>query len=321
VLALPDRAEVVEVGLRDGLQTLPRVVPTAVKLRLLEALLDAGLTRLEVTAFARPDVLPQLADGAELLARAPRRPGVVLRALAPNGRGARRALDAGAGELLAVVCCSEAYSLRNQRMTVRQSLDEALAIARLAAQAGVPVTVGLGLAFFCPYEGDTPPGRVLELVGELRAGGIDRVYVATSAGMADPAHVAALTRAILSEHPGTRLGIHLHDTNGMGLANALAAADAGVRTFEGSVGGLGGGIAMPAALPGCGNVATEDLVAMLEQMGVATGIDVGRLRDAGRVVADALGVPSRSRLSHVGTKADVLARTRAAGPTRTQEAT
>ena len=319
MLALPDSIDVVEVGLRDGLQSLPRVVPTGTKLELLELLLDAGLTRLEVTAFARPDVLPQLADGAELLARAPRRHGVVLRALAPNLRGARRALDAGADELLAVVCCSESYSLRNQNMSIRRSLEEALDIHGLAAGAGVPVTVALGLAFFCPYEGDTPAARVLELVAELRRAGVDRLYVATSSGMADPAHVSALCRAMLDAHPEARLGIHLHDTNGMGLANALAAADAGIRTFEGSVGGLGGGIAMPAALPGCGNVATDDLVAMFEQMGVATGVDVGRLREAGRAVATALGVPSRSRLSQVGTKADVLARTRAAAPTSTQE--
>ena len=315
MLALPDRVEVVEVGLRDGLQSLPRVVPTETKLQILRELLDAGLTRIEVTGFARPDVLPQLADGAELLARAPRRPGVVLRAMAPNLRGARRAVDAGAGEILAVVCCSETYSLRNQRMSVRDSLVEALAIGELAEGAGIPLTVALGLAFFCPYEGDTPAGRVLELVRELREEGIARLYVATSSGMADPAHVSALARAVLDEHPEAELGIHLHDTNGMALANALAAVDAGVRTFEGSVGGLGGGIAMPSALPDCGNVATDDLVAMFEQMGVSTGVDVQRLRDAGRVIAATLGVPSRSRLSQVGLKTDVLARTRAAGRT------
>jgi hydroxymethylglutaryl-CoA lyase len=296
------------------------VVSTATKLHLLELLLDAGLTRSEVTAFARPDVLPQLATATSCSRARRGRPGTVLRALAPNLEGARRALDAGADELLAVVCCSETYSLRNQRMSVRRSLDEAVAIHELAAGAGVPVTVGLGLAFFCPYEGDTPVARVLELAAQLRRAGVGRLYVATSAGMADPAHVSLLCRELLDAGPDTPLGIHLHDTNGMALANALAAAGAGVRTFEGSVGGLGGGIAMPAALPGCGNVATDDLVAMFEQMGVSTGVDVHRLRRAGRTVAEMLGVPSRSRLSYVGTKADVLARTRAAGPTRIQEA-
>lgn len=308
VLALPDSAEVVEVGLRDGLQTHPKFVPTEVKLEILEALLDVGYTRLEVTGFARPDVVPQFADAEELLARAPRREGVVLRALAPNLRGAERAAAAGADAILGVLCCSETYSRRNQGMSVDESLEDALLMHAVADREGLELTVGLGLAFFCPYEGETPVGQVLRLVRQLRDDGIDSMYLATSAGMADPRHVAALIRAVQAEHPGVRLGLHLHDTNGMALANALAALDAGVRSFEGSFGGLGGGIAMPGALPGCGNVAAEDLVAMLEQMGVCTGVDVERLGPVGREIAARLGVEPGSRLSRVGTRTAVLSR-------------
>lgn len=309
LIELPDSAEVFEVGLRDGLQSLPGVVPTEVKLEILEALLDVGFTRVEVTGFARPDVLPQLADASELLARAPRRPGVVLRALAPNLRGAQRAADAGADAILGVLCCSETYSRRNQCMTVDESLGDILRIRELADREGIALTVALGLAFFCPYEGETPVAQVLRLVRALRDDGIESLYLATSAGMADPRHVAALCRAVLAEHPEAHLGLHLHDTNGMALANALAGLDAGAKSFEGSVSGIGGGIAMPEALPGCGNVAMEDLVAMFEQMGVATGVDVERLGGVGAAIAARLGVPSRSRLSRAGTKAAVLART------------
>lgn len=322
VLDLPDSAEIVEVGLRDGLQSLPGVVPTEVKLEVLEALLEVGFTRIEVTGFARPDVLPQLADGEELLARAPRRPGVVLRALAPNLRGAERAADAGADAILGVLCCSESYSRRNQGMTVDESLDDILLMHALADREGIPLTVALGLAFFCPYDGETPVGQVLRLVRALRDDAIDSLYLATSAGMADPRHVAALCRAVLAEHPDTCLGLHLHDTNGMALANAVVALDAGVRSFEGSIGGIGGGIAMPEALPGCGNVATEDLVAMFEQMGVRTGVDVERLGGVGAEIAAKLGVQSRSRLSRVGTKTAVLARAAGQhGPSRSEELT
>lgn len=308
VLALPDSVEVVEVGLRDGLQSLPEAVPTEVKLEILELILDVGFTRLEVTGFARPDVVPQLADAAEVLARAPRRPGVVLRALAPNLRGAERAADAGADAILGVLCCSETYSRHNQGMTVEESLDDILHMHALADREGLPLTVALGLAFFCPYEGETPVAQVLGLVRALRDDGIESLYLATSAGMADPRHVAVLCRAVLAEHPDARVGLHLHDTNGMALANALAGLDAGVRSFEGSIAGIGGGIAMPEALPGCGNVATEDLVAMFEQMGVRTGVDVERLGGVGAEIAARLGVDARSRLSQVGTRAAVLAR-------------
>jgi hydroxymethylglutaryl-CoA lyase len=310
MLRLADRVEVVEVAPRDGLQSLARVVPTGIKLRVVELLMDAGLRTIEVTATARPDVIPQLADATEVLARVQRRPGVTLRALAPNRRGAERALAAGADALLGLVCCSETYSRRNQNMSVSEGLEQVREIAALARPAGRPLTVALGLAFFCPYEGDIPARRVLEIVGELQAVGIDRLYLASSAGMADPAQVARLCETVLAEHPDARLGVHLHDTNGMALAGALAALDAGVRIFEGSICGIGGGIAMPAALPGCGNVATEDLVAMFEAMGVATGVDLHRLREAGREIAALLDVEPSGRFLRVGTKGDVLERRR-----------
>ncbi|QEC48434.1 hydroxymethylglutaryl-CoA lyase [Baekduia soli] len=305
-LSYPESVEVVEVSPRDGLQALGRTISTDDKLTLIGLLADAGFRTIEVTSLVRPDAVPELADADELLARLPRREGVAYRVLIANRRGAERAVTAGVDEAMAVVCCSEQYSLRNQGMTVEQALAEALAGHPILDGAGVGLTVGLGLAFFCPYEGTMPMHRPLALVDALMAAGVRRMYLSTSAGMADPGHVHRLCTAVRARHPGIALGLHLHDIDGTALACALAGMDAGVEWLEGSICGLGGGVAMPPSLMDIGNVASEDLVAMLEGMGIDTGVDLDALRRAGCAVEELLGIRSRGRFLRVGTRQDVL---------------
>lgn len=312
-MRLPERVTVVEVGPRDGLQSLPEPRPLEAKLELIGLLARAGLPKIEVTGFVRPDVVPQLADADELLARLERVEGCVYRALVPNRRGAERAVAAGVDEMLGLITASDTYNLKNSRMTVAQNLDAVGEIAGVARDAGIHLVVAIGIAMFCPYEGDVPVERVLGMVERMRGDGVEEFYVATSVGLDGPRAVHDLCAAILDRWPGTALGVHLHDTNGMALANALAAADAGVTVFEGSICGIGGGIRMPYGMPHYGNVATEDLVHMFRECGVETGVDLGRLLDAARRVRDLLGLRDvRSHALAGGTKEDVLERGRAA---------
>ncbi|HET6549575.1 MAG TPA: hydroxymethylglutaryl-CoA lyase [Solirubrobacter sp.] len=305
-LRYPESVEVIEVGPRDGLQSLARVIPTADKLRMIELLADAGFRTIEVTALVRPDVVPQLADADRLLARLPRRDRLAYRALVANRRGAERAVAGGVDEVLGLVSCSETYNRRNQGMSVQRSVEDIRAVFDICRTHDIGFTAGIALAFFCPYEGETPMHRPLAIVDQLVAHGVERLYVAASMGMADPAHVHRLCSAILDRHPRLSLGLHLHDTNGMALANAVAAMDAGVRWFEGSICGIGGGIAMPMSTLDIGNVASEDLVSMLEAMGIHTGVDVAALRDVGWEIAELLDVEPRGRFLRAGTKDDVL---------------
>lgn len=298
-----DRAEIVDVTLRDGLQSLERVYPTDLKIEILNRLIAVGLQRIEVTSFVRPDVVPQLGD-AEAVARAISSPnGCKFRALVANRRGIERAVAAGLQEVVALITASETYTKLNQNMTVDRNLAVIDEIAQVAAEHGTHVVVAIGMTMFCPYEGDIPTERVLRIVGSLQACGIDEYYVATSAGLDGPKRVYDLTRRLLSEFPDLKLGIHLHNTNGMGLANALAAMDAGVRTFEAALCGIGGGIRFPEASGNHGNLALEDLVNMFDEMGVSTGIDLEALLRASRDVGALLGVPVASYAAAGGTKA------------------
>jgi hydroxymethylglutaryl-CoA lyase len=287
---LPERVSIVDVAPRDGLQSLPATYPLATKLALIDLLVEAGLRKIEATAFVRPDVVPQLADADELLRRARRADGCVLRALVPNRRGAERALEAGAGELLALTTASETYSRLNANMTVAESLDAVSSVLRVAGDAGVPVVVAVGVALYCPYEGDIPESRVFAMLERLVAEGVEEVYVATSAGLDGPRAVYSLCSRVVERWPSLRLGLHLHNTNGMALANALAGAQAGVTVFEGAVCGIGGGLRMPGGPAGYGNVATEDLVNLFAELGVDTGLDLAALVEAARRAGELLGL-------------------------------
>jgi hydroxymethylglutaryl-CoA lyase len=287
---LPERVTIVDVGPRDGLQSLPRTYPLETKLEMISLLAGAGLPKIEVTAFVRPDVVPQLADAEDLLAGLGRVDGCVFRALVPNRRGAERAAAAGVDEMLALVTASETYNLRNSRMRIAENLDEVAAIAALARESRTGLVVAIGVAMFCPYEGDIPEQRVLDMIDRMRSDGVEEVYVATSAGLDGPLRVAQLCSRILERWPDLRLGVHLHNTNGMALANALAAADAGVTVFEGAVCGIGGGLHMPRGLGHYGNVATEDLVQLFAELGVDTGVDFPALLAAAERSRELLGL-------------------------------
>lgn len=305
-MAFPGRVEVIEVGPRDGLQSLTRVVSTQNKLKMIDLLADAGFQTIEVTSLVRPDAVPQLADADRLLERLPNRPGVAYRVLVANLRGAERAVDLGVDRVLGLVSCSETYSRENQGMPVARAMEEIRAAHGLCRSAGIHFTAGLSLAFFCPYEGETPIERPLSMVDELVESGVERCYVAASMGMANPAQVHRLCSAILQRHPHLSLGVHLHDTNGMALASVLAAMDAGVRWFEGSICGIGGGIRMPMTMLDIGNVASEDLVSMLEGMGIDTGVDLRALRHVGWEIAELLDVEPRGRYLRSGVGSELM---------------
>jgi hydroxymethylglutaryl-CoA lyase len=304
----------VEVAPRDGLQSLPQVYPTETKVELVELLAETGLRKIEVTGFARADVIPQLADAQEVLSRIHRRPGVVYRALAPNSRGAQRAEAAGADEILGLITASETYNRKNSNMTVSENLEQVAEVARIAEAAHISLVIAIGLCLFCPYEGEIPGERVLGMIEKMHSDGVDEFYVATSAGLDGPTKVHDLCSRILDRWPEIRLGLHLHNTNGMALANALAAMDAGVTVFEGSICGIGGGIRMPEGMAAHGNVATEDLAHMFFEMGVETDVDFPAIVQAATQARELLGLETtRSYVLDGATKAVVLASSSASG--------
>jgi hydroxymethylglutaryl-CoA lyase len=307
-IAFPDTVEIIEVGPRDGLQQLARPVDLADKLRMIELLVDAGYRTIEATAFVRADVIPQLADAAELMAALPRSQGVCYRTLAPNLRGAERAIAAGSDEVLGLVTATDTYNELNARMTVERNLEVLAEIAALCEQASVPLVVAIGNALFCPYDGPVPQARLMSIIDRLVDAGVVKLYLATSVGMDGPREVGERCAAVLERHPKLSLGLHLHNTNGMALAVSLAGMAAGVRWFEGSICGLGGGIVMPhEGTANIGNVPSEDLVAMFASAGVTTGIEIEAARGASIAIAELLGVTAQSALVRGGTRADVLA--------------
>ncbi len=272
-----------EVGPRDGLQSVAAVMPTAAKLAWIDALHAAGVREIEVGSFVPASRLPQMADVAEVVRHAVTRPGWTVMALVPNLRGAEAALAAGAHKLTLPLSASEAHSQANVRRSRAQMLEELRAIARLRDRVapGVTLEVGMSTAFGCTLQGPVAEDEVVRLAAAAVEAGADEVGLSDTTGMADPAQVRRRFRqvhAAIGRHLGAA---HLHNTRGLGLANVLAALDAGVRTFDSSQGGLGG---CPYAPGASGNVVTEDLVFMLEAMGLDTGIDLERLMAAREVL-------------------------------------
>jgi hydroxymethylglutaryl-CoA lyase len=278
---LPPRDAVLisEVGPRDGLQSVKATMPTAHKLRWIDALMAAGLREIEVGSFVPARLLPQMADVADVVRHALTHPGITVMALAPNLRGAQAAMAAGVHKVTLPVSASAAHSLANVRKTREAMVEEVRAVARWREETapGVRVEVGLSTAFGCTLQGAVPEDDVLRLAAQCVAAGADEVGLSDTTGMANPAQVRRLFTRLRAEL-GDRAGAaHLHNTRGLGLANCLAAYDVGVRTFDASLGGLGG---CPYAPGASGNVVTEDLVFMFEAMGVDTGVDIHRLMAA-----------------------------------------
>jgi hydroxymethylglutaryl-CoA lyase len=291
-----------EVGTRDGLQAEEVFVPTEDKIALVNALSDAGLAKIEVTAFVSPKAIPALRDAEIVLREIARKPDVVYSALVPDVRGAERAIEAQADELNLVMSASESHNLANLRMLREQSfsaLKEVAAIAR--GQAAV--NVSLSCAFGCPMEGDVPEITVLDwcrrFVEELGAHG---VTLCDTTGMAYPTQVAALVRAFRERWPETELTLHFHNTRGMGLANVLASIDGGADRFDASIGGIGG---CPYAPGASGNVCSEEIVHALELMGYDTGVDVERLIAAAKRLPKLIGHDIPSQIVKAGRRLDL----------------
>ena len=299
---LPSEVLVVDVSPRDGLQNEARAVSTPEKVALVEALAGAGVRRIEATSFVSPRAVPQMADAAEVMAQIKRAPGVEYAVLVPNERGLERALEAKADVVNIVVVATETFNARNVNMTVAESMDQASAVASRARTAGVNPTAVLGASFHCPFEGPVPEERVLGLVGKFVDAGFSEVTLADTIGAADPAHVARLGEAVTARYPGVALGIHLHDTRGLGLANAYAAVTNGYVRLETSLAGIGG---CPFAPGATGNACTEDLVFMLESMGIATGISLAALIKAAKTVPPIVGHGTPSRMVAAGPRSVV----------------
>jgi hydroxymethylglutaryl-CoA lyase len=307
VLALPAKVKVVDVSARDGLQSFPRWVETDVKVAMIDRLSEVGFQTVEATNFAHPRVIPNLRDAEEVMARIKRKPGVVYRAQAPNPRGAERAVAAKADEILGLITASEAYNLKNQNMTLEKGVEAAINTFRIADAAGIPFVLAIGMSFWCPYEGRIAETRVLDLIARFRKAGIRRIYLAGSVGMEDPHHVNALCRKVSDRFPDIELGFHVHNLSGNGAANIVAALDGGASFIEGSICGIGGGIMTPTAMGAVGNLPTEDIVHMLNEMGVETGITTEAVIAAARDIAAMLDIEPRSFVTHAGTRGDIMA--------------
>ena len=297
------RIHLQEVGTRDGLQAESAFVPTEDKIALVDALSEAGLSKIEVTAFVSPKAIPALRDAEQVLREIRRKPGVVYSALVPNVRGAERAVESRADELNLVMSASESHNLSNLRMTRDTSFAGLAEVARAVQGTGVAINVSLSCAFGCPMEGDVPVQGVLDwcrrYVEELGARG---VTLCDTTGMAYPTQVAQLTQAFRERWPDTELTLHFHNTRGMGLANVLAAIDAGADRFDASFGGIGG---CPYAPGASGNVCTEEIAHALALMGYDTGIDLVRLVAAAGRLPALIGHDIPSQIVKAGRRLDL----------------
>ena len=275
-----------EVGPRDGLQSIDRVMPLDAKKAWIAAEAAAGVREIEVGSFVPPKLLPQMADTAELVAFARGLPGLNVVALVPNAKGAERAVSAGVHGMSLPFSMSETHSLRNVRRSHAEVLDEMRAVAGIAAAAGVHFAVGLSTAFGCTIEGAVPEAQVVRLAEAAVAAGAKELRLSDTPGYADPAQVKRLVRQVRAAvGEGVLTTLHLHNTRGLGLANALAGLEEGITTLDASLGGLGG---CPYAPGASGNVVTEDLAFMLHAMGYETGIDLDRLMAVREIIATAL---------------------------------
>ena len=272
---LPGRISLREVGPRDGLQN-EDPVPTAAKVELIDALSQTGVGRIEAVSFVHPKAIPQMADAAEVWSRVRRAGDVRYSALVPNLRGAERALDAGFTELEVVVSASDTHNRKNLNRSTEESLEDITRIIALAHDRGATCQVIVSTAWGCPYEGDVPVERVVSVASRAVRDGADSASFGDTTGMATPARVTRLVGDFRMANPETSLNLHFHNTRGTGLANVLAALQLGVSDFDASVGGLGG---CPYAPGATGNIASEELVHMVEDMGVATGVDLEALID------------------------------------------
>ena len=289
-----DRVSLHEVAPRDGLQIEPVFIPTDRKVAWIDRLSEAGLAKIEITSFVSPKHVPALADGEEVARRIRRSPGTRYAALIPNARGAERAAATAIDEVNVVISASETHNMANLRMPRAGSFAALADVRRALDGTGIDLTSSVATAFGCPFEGRQDPAKVLDQVQRLLDEGCTAVTLADTTGMANPRQVRELVAATLARHPGLVLTLHFHNTRGVGLANILAAWQAGATRFDAALGGLGG---CPFAPGATGNVCTEDVVSMFEEMGVVTGVDLDRLLTLSRELPALVGhdVPGQVR--------------------------
>jgi hydroxymethylglutaryl-CoA lyase len=296
---LPSRVRIREVGPRDGFQNEPEVIPTSQKIRLIEMLGAAGLPRIEVTSFVRGDVIPQLADAEQVLGGVTLRPEVSVSVLIPNERGLERALPYRQRfqEINGFLSASETHNQKNVGRAIEESLGGLERTFARARSEGLRCEGVISVSFGCPYEGHVPVERVLSIARRLLDAGAEEIGFGDTTGMANPLQVREFFATAFESLPGVELTAHFHNTRGQGLANVLAALEAGVASFESSFGELGGCPVPPGAT---GNIATEDLVSMLHEMGIDTGIDLPALVEASRAAQAVLGRPLGSHVLTAG---------------------
>src|SRR5215475_9727940 len=290
----PRRVTMVDVGPRDGLQNEPVTVPTEVKIGLIDRLTDAGFPAIEATSFVSPKWVPQMADNAKVMAAIRRKPGVRYPVLTPNMKGFDAALAAGCDEVAVFVAASETFSRKNINCSIAESLDRARPVTEAAKANGVRVRGYISCVLGCPYEGEIAPERVRDIAAALRALGCYEVSLGDTIGTGTPAKTQKLIATVADAVPVAEQGGHFHDTYGQALANLYAALEMGVATFDSSVAGLGG---CPFAKGATGNVASEDVLYLLEGMDIETGVDMTRLRLAGRYILACLGRAPVSRVA------------------------
>jgi isopropylmalate/homocitrate/citramalate synthase len=294
-MALPRHVRIVEVGPRDGLQNEPQTVPTATKIEFIQRLAAAGLKTIEATAFVSPKWVPQMADHAEVLHALPRDSAVTYPVLVPNLRGFAAAAAAGATEVAVFAAASETFSQRNINCSIAESLARFEPIFTAARAAGIRVRGYVSCVLGCPYEGAIAPARVAEVAASLFQSGCYQISLGDTIGVGTPTRTQVLVETVAARLPVDRLAGHFHDTYGQALANIYAALTLGVAVFDASVSGLGG---CPYAPGAAGNVATEDLLYMLNGMEIETGIDLDRLIAAGTFICEKLERPTQSRVAH-----------------------
>lgn len=285
MLQFPPRVEIYEVGPRDGLQNEPTPVPTEVKVELVDRLSATGLPYVEVSSFVHPRWIPQLGDAEEVFTQIKQDEGVRHGALVPNMRGLQRAQEVGLKAVAVFISSSEAHNKRNLNRSIEESFEDIEQVMAELKAGDFWIRGYVSMVFGCPYEGDVPLDRVKQVVDRLFELGVDQVSLGDTVGLATPTSVSSRVAGLMEALPAERLALHFHDTRGTALANVVAGLDAGIRIFDGAVGGLGG---CPYAPGATGNVATEDLVQMLHSMGIETGVDLDALVDAAAFIEEKL---------------------------------
>jgi hydroxymethylglutaryl-CoA lyase len=291
-MALPHKVKIVEVSPRDGLQNEKQFIDTAIKIELIDRLTQAGFPNIETTSFVSPKWVPQMADSAQVMAGITRRPGTIYSVLTPKMRGFEAAKEASADEVVIFGAASEAFSQKNINCSIAESIARFEPVAQAAKDAGIRLRGSISCSFVCPYQGETPVEAVVDVVRRMLALGCDEIDVADTIGAGTATHVSKVMRAVTEIADPARISGHFHDTYGQAIANILAAMEAGISIFHSSVAGLGG---CPYAKGATGNVATEDVLYMMQGLGIETGVDLDAVVDIGQWMSVHMNRKSGSR--------------------------